>query len=175
LTIVGFSLGGTVAAWIAQCMRVDRVVAIAPFLGIGWVPTRLGRLFTGATLRAPNLFLWWHPFERERHAPLHGYPRYATHAVAQAWRLGLTVFEAAKRHAPVTRDIALVTNESETTVNNRAISQLARAWRSHEGTRVIVHRLRGLPRSHDIMEPRRSRALAPQVYPALFQIIEHRS
>ncbi|MBV9646587.1 MAG: alpha/beta fold hydrolase [Candidatus Eremiobacteraeota bacterium] len=171
LNIVGFSLGGTVAAWIAQNLAVDRVVAIAPFLGLGWVPTRVGRPFARAMLRSPNLFLWWHPLERERHAPLHGYPRYATHAVARAWRLGLDVVDAAGREAPATHDIALVVNESETTVNNRTVTRLARSWRQHRDTRVILHRLRGLPRSHDIMEPRRHRALAPQVYPALLEIV----
>jgi pimeloyl-ACP methyl ester carboxylesterase len=171
VTVVGFSAGGTLATWIAQHLRVDRVVAIAPLLGVAWVPSALGHTVTRAALRAPNLFLWWNPVERERHAPTHGYPRYATHAVARVWRLGLDVLERARRHPPATHDVVLVSNASETTVNNRAIARLAGAWRAHADRRIMVHRLRGLPPSHDIVEPRRRRPLAASVYPALFEII----
>jgi len=171
VTVAGFSAGGALAVWIAQHFAVDRVVAIAPFLGVGWVPSRLGGVVTSAALRAPNLFMWWNPLERERHAPSHGYPRFATHAVARVWRMGLGVIEAARRSPPATRDIVLVTNTSETTVNNRAIARLARAWRAHGAAHVVTLRLRGLPRSHDIVEPRRRRALAAQVFPALLKIL----
>ena len=175
VTVLGFSAGGLVAAWIAQHLAVDRVVTIAPFLGVGWVPTRLGRTFTNLILRAPNLFLWWHPIERERHAPVHGYPRYATHAVARTWRLGLHLLGEARRFVPATRNIAIVTNASETTVNNRAVARLADAWSSHAGVRVRVHVLSGLRRSHDIMEPNRRRALAGAVYPVLLDIVTEES
>ena len=171
LTVVGFSAGGLLGAWIAQHIAVDRVVCIAPLLGVGRVPMRLGRSITSAMLRAPNAFVWWHPVEREHHGPPHGYPRFATHAVAHAWRLGVDVLATARTRAPATRDIVLVSNASETTVNNRATAHLADAWTAHAAGRVAVRHLVGLPPSHDIIEPLRRHPLAAAVYPQLLEIV----
>ena len=171
LTVVGFSAGGLLGAWIAQHIAVDRVVCIAPLLGVGRVPMRLGRSIASAMLRAPNAFVWWHPVEREHHGPPHGYPRFATHAVAHAWRLGVDVLATARTRAPATRDIVLVSNASETTVNNRATAHLADAWTAHAAGRVAVRHLVGLPPSHDIIEPLRRHPLAAAVYPQLLEIV----
>jgi alpha-beta hydrolase superfamily lysophospholipase len=171
VTVVGFSAGGLMSAWIAQHLAVDRSVSIAPFLGIAWWPSRLSPLLSTISLRLPNRFLWWNPLERERKRPTHGYPRYATHAVGNAWRFGLELLATARRAAPATNDIVLVSNASETTVNNRATERLAHIWRAYPGIRVETRRLTGLPRSHDIIEPLRPRPLADRVYPTLLEIV----
>ena len=172
VTVAGFSAGGLLSAWIAQHLAVDRAVCIAPFLGVGWLPTAVAPYVSRMALRLPNRFLWWNPFRRERHGPPHGYPRFATHAIGRTWQLALEVLEAARLRPPATKSIAIVSNDSETTVDNRAIERLVTLWRAHPGVTVEVHRLRGLPRSHDIIEPMRRRPLAAVVYPALLGIVE---
>jgi alpha-beta hydrolase superfamily lysophospholipase len=174
LTIAGFSAGGMLGAWIAQNFAVDRAVCIAPLLGLERVPLVFGGVVARAALRAPNAFLWWHPVERERHGAPHGYPRFATHAVASAWKLGLDVLASARRGAPATRNIVLVRNAAETTVSNKAIALLADAWRSHIGDALALRTLEGLPRSHDIIEPQRPDSLAAQVEPDLLAILAER-
>jgi len=169
--VVGFSLGGLLAAWIAQHHEIERVVSIAPFLGIAALPARAQPHAMRLALRLPNRFLWWNPFLRERQMPAHGYPRYSTHALAQAYRLSLELFGAARSAAPQTQDITLVLNGSETTVNNRNVLRLSELWRTHR-PQVNVHRLRGLPPSHDIIEPLRSPRLVARVYPQLLDIVD---
>lgn len=164
--IVGFSLGGLLAAWLAHHHDVESALAIAPLLGIAGVTDRLTPALATALERLPNVFLWWHPLERERQLPAHGYPRYPTHAVAAGLRLAMELRTAARADAPRS-PIDLVVNERESAVSNAAVLNLAATWQRHPGAIVRVHRLRGLPLSHDIIEPLRPDGLTARSYPLL--------
>jgi carboxylesterase len=171
VTVAGFSLGGLLTAWIAQHETVDRAVAIAPFLGVAVLPSRLMKAAAEVVMRLPNSFQWWDPIQRERQMPAHGYPRYSTHAIAHAYVVARDLLHDASETAPLTQDIVLVNNSHESAVNNRAIRKLQASWRAHG---VDVHRivLHGLPPSHDIIEPLRAPALADRVYPQLLEVID---
>ncbi len=172
VTIAGFSVGGLIAMWIAQHYPFDRAVAIAPFFGTRWVPHRLAPNVMRAVLALPNAFLWWNPILRERHGPSHGYPRFATHAVARVYSLVFELFEDARRQAPATPNILFVLNASEMTVHNRNVRRLAHAWRTRGSANVAVHVLRGLPPSHDIVEPLGSPRLARRVLPTIVALLD---
>ncbi len=172
LTVVGFSLGGLMSAWAGQHLRIDRAVSIAPFFGVGWLPHRIGPALSRLVLRLPNSYLWWNPIERERNGALHTYPRFPTHAIGRTWLFARDVLALAATQAPATRQLALVTNDSEATVHNGVVGLLAAAWRRHPGVTVETYRLSGLRRSHDIIEAKRKRPLIDQVYPRLLEIVE---
>jgi alpha-beta hydrolase superfamily lysophospholipase len=171
VTVAGFSLGGLLAAWLAQHEHVDHAVAIAPFLGVAYVP-RVATASLVAALRAlPNVFVWWDPIRRERLMPDHGYPRYPTHAVAESLEIALRLMGSARAAPPATPRITIVTNASETAVNNAAARALARLWRAHDAGSVELHRITGLPPSHDVIEPLRPGALARRAYRTLLPIL----
>jgi pimeloyl-ACP methyl ester carboxylesterase len=172
LIVVGFSVGGLLAAWIAQRVEVERVVPIAPFLGVLGVPRRVAPSLARLVLSMPNRFVWWHPVLRERLAPGHGYPRYSTHALAQSYHLVQRLLCAAAHEAPRAGEIEIVLNASETAVNNRSARRLARLWSEHRAAPVEVRSLWGLPPSHDIIEPLASPRLAPRVYPQLIEVVD---
>lgn len=174
VTVAGFSLGGLMAAWIAQHETVDRAVAIAPFFGVALLPSRLMNLAAELSLRLPNSFQWWDPFLRERQLPAHGYPRYSTHSVAHAYRMAHALLDDARANAPAAKKMVLVNNARESAVNNRAIRHLAASWRARRGEDVECIELRGLPPSHDVVEPERHSALADRVYPQLLDAIDPR-
>jgi carboxylesterase len=172
VTVAGFSLGGLVAAWTAQHHEVDRAVAIAPFFGVAWIP---GSMMSGVAellLKIPNQFHWWDPILRERQMPEHGYPRFSTHAIAHAYGIAHRLLGEARATAPRANKIALVTNRMESAVNNRAILRLYRSWRRHKPDDVTLSVLRGLPPSHDVVEPLRKSNLADRVYPHLLDVID---
>ena len=169
--VVGFSLGGLVCAWIAQHFAVARATSIAPFLGVAGFPRSLTPRVADVALAFPNRMLWWDPVLRERLQPDHGYPRFATHAVAQASRLATELFSDAAFVAPRARDIAIVINAAETTVNNRAVRTLAWLWSRSEPTRTHLYRMKGLGPSHDIIEPMRSNTNMRRVYPPLIDLV----
>ena len=172
VTVAGFSLGGLLAMWIAQHERVDHVVAIAPFLGVACDPARGDR---GARDRAPNAsrtsFLWWDPLRRERQLPDHGYPRYPTRAIAETLGIATALGLRARTTAPATQRITIVTNASETAVNNAAAHDLAGLWSAHGTGSVDLRRITGLPPSHDVIEPLRPGTLARRAYRTLLPIL----
>ncbi|HEV7179573.1 MAG TPA: alpha/beta fold hydrolase [Candidatus Baltobacteraceae bacterium] len=169
--VAGFSLGGLLATWLAQREPIHRAIAIAPFFGISWVPNRFMNPLASAMLRLPNMFHWWNPITRERQMPEHGYPRYATHAVAHAYRLAQEVFAATALPIEAER-LIFVTNAREAAINNRAVTRLARSLRTASPERVEQILLRNVPFVHDIIEPLRHPEIAERVYPQLLEIIE---
>jgi pimeloyl-ACP methyl ester carboxylesterase len=171
VVVAGFSLGGLLATWIAQHYPVARAVAIAPFFGMSWMPSRLTIPFTDLLLRLPNIYGWWNPIVRERHQPEHGYPRYASHAVGQALLLGREVFARAG-DAIAARELILVVNAREAAVNNRAVRKLAGLLHPAPGGVVEQVVLTGTPFSHDIIEPLRRPEVADRVFPELLDLID---
>jgi alpha-beta hydrolase superfamily lysophospholipase len=169
---VGFSVGGLLSAVIGQYRPVARSISIAPFLGVAWLPPRLTARALRFALHAPNQFWWWDPMLRERQQPEHGYPRFATHAVAHAAGLGSRLLRDAARSKPAAADVRIVLNASETTVSNRAARRLAALWASRSPESTVLHRLKGLPPSHDIIEPMRSPEIVRAVYPALIDLVD---
>jgi alpha-beta hydrolase superfamily lysophospholipase len=155
ITLAGHSLGGTLTLHAAATFpSVARGVAIAPFLGIAALPHELHRVVIPLLQVLPNFFLWWDPFLRERLLPEHGYPRYPLHALTAGIGIAEAVYDDAHR-APAARRLDVVLNARESSVNNRAAMRLADRWRA-AGAAIAVHDLRGLPLSHDIIEPERA-------------------
>lgn len=168
LIVVGHSLGGTMAMHVAARMsRIDRVIGVAPFLGITYLPHETHHVVVPLLRRLPNLFVWWDPVLRERQQPDHGYPRYPLHALAAGIAVAEAVYDDAHR-PPSARTIDFVLNGRENSVSNRAAVRLAHRWRA-AGASVAVHELRGLPASHDIVEPLKPHAA--RAFDALVAII----
>lgn len=172
--VVGFSAGGTLAAWLAQEHGCDHAVVVAPFLGSRWIPRAVTPAVARAAGLAPNLFVWWDPLRRERLSPEHGYPRYATHAVVRVYDLGAGVMSRASATPPASSRITIVVNLSDTTCDNRAVGNLERAWRSRSPGAIETVRLAGLPACHDIIEPERRVDPAARIYPRLLEIVDAR-
>jgi alpha-beta hydrolase superfamily lysophospholipase len=171
VVVVGFSLGGTLAAWIGQRYPVHRAIAIAPFLGFAGVPPALTRPLARFALRIPNRYFWWDPVRRAGLQPAHGYPRVPTHALARAAELGDELLRDSARWRPAAREVQIVLNAREAAVNNGSARDLARAWARSTGQRIVLHRLRGLPLSHDIIEPLRNPEIVRRIYPALVELV----
>lgn len=171
VVVAGFSLGGLLATWAAQHLEIDRAVAIAPFFGVSWLPDAFVGSLARVLLAMPNQFHWWNPLVRERQQPAHGYPRYATHAVAQSFVLAREVFDRADRGVRA-RQLIFITNEREAAVNNRAVRRVERKLREAGAGEVQHIVLSGIPFSHDIIEPLRHPAIAQAVFPQLLAAIE---
>lgn len=168
----GFSLGGLLAAYLAQTEPLARMVALSPFFGISFLPLRLRKAAARIALALPNRFYWWDPILRERQQPGHGYPRYSTHALAHGLNLAEELFERAAREAPKGESLALVTNVFDPAVNNRAIARLARAWRATKPDALETVRLKGLPMVHDVIEPKRYAGVAERVNAQLVELLD---
>src|SRR5205085_712710 len=99
VVVLGLSMGGTVAAWLAQQRVVSRAVLIAPALEPGRIPGILDRPIIGLASRLPNM--------TRRSALDSTRPDrelgFSTHAVAEILELGEWVLGRAARAAPRTQ------------------------------------------------------------------------
>ncbi len=173
VTVAGFSLGGLLTAYLGQYAPVHRAVAVSPFLGVSWIPNVLRMPVARWVLSRPNRFFWWDPFLRERQMPEHGYPRFASHAVAHGLTLADAVLESALTTPPQAAELVLVVNPRDSAVNKRAIVRLAQRWHRTKPHAVTIHRLKGLPAFvHDIIEPKRYPAVAQRVTRELVELID---
>lgn len=169
--VIGFSLGGALAAWVAQARAdIDHVALIAPAIAVHGtrpLPTRPAARLLGLL---PNRFIAWDDAEAERAAgPNHAYAHYSTRAVGQLLRLGAAVAGAARRQIYACGELTLITNPLDDVVDNRGAARLAREWR-RQGAPVTAYELPaawGL--LHDIMDPMQPAQQVARVYPQLIE------
>ncbi len=149
VVVLGFSLGANMAAWTAQFRQVGRVVIVSPALGLSHVSTVAQTPMMNLTLRLPN-YSHDDPPDTLRSERALGW---SSRGVAQMLRLGAAVRRAADEHAPSARDIRVLVNANDETVNRDAIEELIAHW-SSTGGHVSMFELPdslGLP--HDIIDP----------------------
>lgn len=147
--VVGLSMGGTMAAWIAQEREVQRVVLVAPAIEPGRIPSMLDRPLIGLADRLPAI---------SRRSPADSArpdrePGFDLQAAAQLFSLGLSVLHGADVRAPRTQHMVLLVNAADRTVKASAAESLARAWARH-GAAVAVYELPdSLRLPHNIIDP----------------------
>jgi esterase/lipase len=171
LDVLGFSMGGVVAAWLGQTHDLHSVTAIAPFMGLKLTPHGLSAKI-GETLAAvPNAWLWWNIWERAAQLPMHAYPRYPTHAVAELLRLGQDVLRRAVTKRPRAAHCSIIVNRGDPSQNNSVSRHLANLW-SASGARCNWREMRGLGWRHDVMDPTTYPSAARLVYPIAMDALD---
>lgn len=171
ITVVGLSVSGVSAAWVAQVRDdVDEVFLLAPFFGPAVVPDFLTPPLAAALVRLPNKLLWWNPKLRENlPGPTTNYPRFATRPLGEVMRLGFAASDTAN---PVrVRRLGVVLTEGDPAVNNRRTLRIVREW--EENSPGVEFFLYTFPRSsripHDFIDPLQEGAQIDIVYPLLLE------
>jgi len=164
VTVIGLSVGGTMAAWIGQHRKeVRRVVMIAPAIEAGRVPSRLEGLLINLTEHLPNV--------TRRAAPDTARPDrnpgFATHALAEVLRLGGAVQEAAAHHPPKAAEFTMLLNERDRTVKSSASLRLAHEWESRGATVSVYTFPAALGLPHNVLDGRETAGQPQIVYPTL--------
>jgi esterase/lipase len=176
IVVGGLSGGGTIAAWVAQEHEdVERVIAVAPFLGIGFIPTPLNRIVARVMDDIPNIDMWWDPTTKADNPSTadYAYPGYPLHALAEYLRLGFATQDNARREKPAVASIMVINNEHDDSVNNGITDQLVAAWKAHGEEFLRTYEFEdalGLP--HDLITPTREDGNPAVVYPVIIDSIE---
>lgn len=168
---LGISVGATLVAWVAQTQRIDRAVAIAPFFSVARVPSVIEPALRAVLGRAPNLELWWDPRAKGSVGPPHGYPRFATHALARCLQLGEIVHDLARSAAPLAAFCRLVLNAKDPAIDNGAARAVWKLWRDR-GAAADEYIFENLDTRHDIVEPQTYSRAAELVYPVLGRLLQ---
>jgi alpha-beta hydrolase superfamily lysophospholipase len=174
LTVAGLSVSGVLAAWCAQARAdLDLAVAIAPAFAPHGVPRTLIPVSIQVMRRVPNLFVWWDLRKPVPLPPGCSYPRFSTHALAEAFLLGADVLQAATHAPPAARSILVVTNPGDRAVSAPATRAVVQQWRRHASAKVREYAFGPeLNHMHDIIGPYQPNARIDYVYPILFGLID---
>lgn len=171
--VCGLSTSGVAAAWAAiRLAGVDRAVVVAPAFAPPWRPGWLARPLTRLALRTPNRFVWWDDARREDlPGPSQCYPRFATRAMGEVYRLGEDAFRGLPRRPAGGGELAVVTTLSDRAVDNGRARALAGRWRA-AGARA---REFAFPEAagvvHDMVDPAQVGARTDVAYPVLLAML----
>jgi alpha-beta hydrolase superfamily lysophospholipase len=155
VTVVGLSVSGVSAAWLAQNRDdIDEAFLLAPLFGPAVVPDPLTPAITAALVRWPNKMIWWDPRVRENlPGPPYNYPRFPTRALGEALRLGLQTAQP-ERTLRVNR-LGVILTENDPAVNNARTRRLVEQWRAASPeTGIFLHEFpaaENIP--HDFIDP----------------------
>ena len=164
--VMGLSMGGVIAAWMAQSRpELERAVVIAPALTLPVGPTWLTTGFINLFGRLPSITL---PGS-DKTGITHVYNGETTRGLVAMYRLGAYVRAQSASASPAVRLIGVDWNLNDNQVDNGEVQILARNW-AERGADVAVHvypKDLGLP--HDVIDPAQPEGDTAAVYPVLLE------
>jgi len=167
VVVLGVSLGGNVAAWTAQFRQVGRVVILAPALGLSHISTAVETPVMNLTLRVPNYSKKEGPDTLRPDREL----GWSSRGVGQMLRLGTAIRRAADNHAPGARDIRVLVNAHDHTVNRQAIDELVEHWSAAGGHVSMFELADSLRLPHDIVDPDELTGNTRVTYPVILSLL----
>ncbi len=175
VTVVGFSMGANMAAWVAQNRGdVDKVVIIAPFWGWKGLPAFFFKPFFICLSILPNIFVWWDKKTKTAlTGPTSSYYGFSSRGVSQIMRLGWSVMKQARSTAPKARAIVVITSGMDDSVDENNLDKVVDQWRRHSSitiTRFKFDKAMGI--FHDMIDPQQPYQNTAVVYPKLIELIE---
>jgi esterase/lipase len=167
VVVLGVSLGGNVAAWTAQFRQVGRVVILSPALGLSHMSTSVETPTMNLMLRVPNYSKVESPDTLRPDREL----GWSSRGVGQMLRLGTAIRRAADNHAPGARDIRVLVNAHDHTVNRQAIDELVEHWSATGGHVSMLELADSLRLPHDIVDPDELTGNTRVTYPVIFALL----
>jgi len=171
ITYAGLSVGGTMAAWVAQYRTdVDRAILMAPAFTVDrHLGVNVSKLIMYALYLLPNLMT-----QNFRHAPhsSFGYNGFATRSLAVMMRMGFSVYEAAHKTKPAVQSMLIVSNAADPSMNNAIIQSLVRRWQKNGLRYCEMYEFDAshhLP--HDLIGTKNPHQQVAFVYPILLDLI----
>jgi len=170
VSVLGLSMGGSMALWLAQTQPVHLAVPIAPFLMLHG----LGRGAGDATMRVvytlPSWYQWWDPKLKAECLPLYAYPGFPSHALAVLIFCSEAIFSAAARSAPRARACVFVLNAADPAINDGVARDLLATW-NREGANYRATTLTDVGAHHDVIDPTTFPQGRTLVYPTLLSLV----
>lgn len=173
VTVVGFSGGGAVAAYLANVRSdINRVVLAAPMLGVQAFPVELTRPISTLAHFAPNWWGWFNPELKENvEGPEYTYPRYSSRMLAEFLRIAQQSAAQAQATAPAVADIRLLLNANDESVRNEVAKAVAAAWAQHGAEVKLYEFPASVGLKHDMIDPGQPYQKVDVVYPVLLEAI----
>jgi pimeloyl-ACP methyl ester carboxylesterase len=172
VTYLGLSVGGLMAAWVAQYRAdVDKAVIIAPSFTIS---PRLGVVLSKVAMRLflilPNIMTQrLKPF---KDGPDHNYLGFASRGVGEMMRFGFTVYNTSKKTSAAAQSVLIITNAADVAVNNKITLKVAQRWQTNGLEQLDKYEFDAKYKLiHDLIDPGQKLQKVDVSYPILFELL----
>jgi esterase/lipase len=172
ITFLGLSVGGLMAAWVAQYRDdVDKAVIIAPSftispnLGVG-----LSKVIMRLFLILPNIMTQrLRPFKE---GPDHNYLGFATRGLGEMMRFGFSIYDTSKHTSAAAHSILVITNAADPAVNNKIPLKIAKNWQANGLNHIEKYEFDAKYKLiHDIIDPGQKLQNIAVSYPILLDLL----
>ena len=172
VTYLGLSVGGLMAAWVAQYRAdVNKAVIIAPSFTIS---PRLGLVLSKVVMRLflmmPNIMTQrFRPF---KDGPDHNYLGFASKGLGEMMRFGFSIYNASKKTGASAQSVLIITNAADAAVNNKIILQVAQHWQTNGLQQLDKYQFEAKYKLiHDLIDPGQKQQNVAVTYPILLDLV----
>lgn len=172
VTYLGLSVGGLMAAWVAQYRAdVNKVVIIAPSFTIS---PRLGVVLSKLVMR---LFLVMPNIMTQRIMPFkdgpdHNYLGFASRGLGEMMRFGFSIYNTSKKAGASAQSVIVITNAADAAVNNKITLQVAQRWQTRGLDQLDTYEFDAKYNLiHDLIDPGQKQQNVAVTYPVLLDLI----
>ncbi len=172
VTYLGLSVGGLMAAWVAQYRAdVNKAVIIAPSFTIS---PRLGVALSKVAMR---LFLIMPNIMTQRIMPFkdgpdHNYLGFASRGLGEMMRFGFSIYNTSKKTGAAAQSVLVITNAADAAVNNNITLQVARRWQTNGLEQLDKFEFDAKYKLlHDLIDPGQKLQNVAVSYPILLDLI----
>ena len=172
ITFLGLSVGGLMAAWVAQYRDdVNKAVIIAPSFTIG---PRLGvgtsRVIMRLFLILPNIMTQrLKPF---KDGPDHNYLGFATRGLGEMMRFGFSIYDTSKDTSAAAQSVLVITNAADAAVNNKIPLHVAKNWQTNGLKHLNEYEFDAKYKLiHDLIDPGQKQQNIAVSYPILLDLL----
>ena len=172
VTFLGLSVGGLMAAWVAQYRAdVNKAVIIAPSFTIS---PRLGVALSKVAMRLflimPNIMTQRiKPF---KDGPDHNYLGFASRGLGEMMRFGFSIYNTSKKTGASAQSVLVITNAADAAVNNKITLQVAQRWQTNGLEQLDKFEFDAKYKLiHDLIDPGQKQQNVAVTYPVLLDLI----
>src|SRR6266487_3406642 len=172
ITYLGLSVGGLMAAWVAQYRTdVNKAVIIAPSFTIS---PRLGVVLSKVIMRLfliiPNIMTQRiMPF---KDGPDHNYLGFATRGLGEMMRFGFSVYNTSKKTSAAAQSVLVITNSADAAVNNKITLKVAQNWQTNGLEQLDKYQFDAKYKLlHDLIDPGQKLQNVAVSYPILLDLL----
>jgi esterase/lipase len=172
ITFLGLSVGGLMAAWVAQYRDdVNKAVIIAPsftispYLGVG-----LSKVIMRLFLIIPNIMTQRiKPF---KDGPDHNYLGFASKGLGEMMRFGFSIYNTSKKTSASAQSVLVITNAADAAVNNKIPLKVAQNWQTNGLKQLDKYEFDAKYKLiHDLIDPGQKQQNVAVSYPILLDLI----
>jgi esterase/lipase len=172
ITFLGLSVGGLMAAWVAQYREdVNKAVIIAPSFTIGpHLGVGVSRIIMRLFLILPNIMTQrLKPF---KDGPDHNYLGFATRGLGEMMRFGFSIYDTSKKTSAAAQSVLVITNAADPAVNNKIPLKVAKNWQANGLKQLDQYQFDAKYRLiHDIIDPGQKLQNVAVSYPILLDLL----